>query len=277
MKLKTFIKWSGNKSRHLRHIIPYIPDDYNTYYEPFIGSGALFLKLQPKKWVINDVNKDLINVWENVKNNPEIIIYLFEKFGKEFKPMSKQKKIEYCRNITETIDKMPYNITRATIFMLMKFCVYMGNIIIKNKFYFMGLDLHISIQNRCFFLEKNNYNNLNKVAEYLNSSNGLILNKDYKEVLNKVKKDDFVFLDPPYVEDHDYGFNYNSGEKLDNKFIMELYKEVKKLDKKKVKWMMTQAETKEIKNIFKDYNIKKFQVYRPVNKSYVNELIIMNY
>ena len=40
---------------------------------------------------------------------------------------------------------------------------------------------------------------------------------------------------------------------------------------------MTQAETKEIKNIFKDYNIKKFQVYRPVNKSYVNELIIMNY
>ena len=250
MKLKTFIKWSGNKSRHLRHIISYIPDDYNTYYEPFIGSGALFLKLQPKKWVINDVNKDLINVWENVKNNPEIIIYLFEKFGKEFKPMSKQKKIEYCRNITETIDKMPYNITRATIFMLMKFCVYMGNIIIKNKFYFMGLDLHISIQNRCFFLEKNNYNNLNKVAEYLNSSNGLILNKDYKEVLNKVKKDDFVFLDPPYVEDHDYGFNYNSGEKLDNKFIMELYKEVKKLDKKKVKWMMTQAETKEIKNIF---------------------------
>ena len=277
MKLKTFIKWSGNKSRHLRHIIPYIPDDYNTYYEPFIGSGALFLKLQPKKWVINDVNKDLINVWENVKNNPEIIIYLFEKFGKEFKPMSKQKKIEYCRNIKETIDKMNYNITRETIFMLMKFCVYMGNIIIKNKFYFMGLDLHISIQNRCFFLEKNNYNNLNKVAEYLNSSNGLILNKDYKEVLNKVKKDDFVFLDPPYVEDHDYGFNYNSGEKLDNKFIMELYKEVKKLDKKKVKWMMTQAETKEIKNIFKDYNIKKFQVYRPVNKSYVNELIIMNY
>ena len=277
MKLKTFIKLSGNKYRNLRHIIPYIPDDYNTYYEPFIGSGALFLKLQPKKWVINDVNKDLINVWENVKNNPEIIIYLFEKFGKEFKPMSKQKKIEYCRNITETIDKMPYNITRATIFMLMKFCVYMGNIIIKNKFYFMGLDLHISIQNRCFFLEKNNYNNLNKVAEYLNSSNGLILNKDYKEVLNKVKKDDFVFLDPPYVEDHDYGFNYNSGEKLDNKFIMELYKEVKKLDKKKVKWMMTQAETKEIKNIFKDYNIKKFQVYRPVNKSYVNELIIMNY
>ena len=277
MKLKTFIKWSGNKSRHLRHIISYIPDDYNTYYEPFIGSGALFLKLQPKKWVINDVNKDLINVWENVKNNPEIIIYLFEKFGKEFKPMSKQKKIEYCRNITETIDKMPYNIIRATIFMLMKFCVYMGNIVIKNKFYFMGLDLHISIQNRCFFLEKNNYNNLNKVAEYLNSSNGLILNKDYKEVLNKVKKDDFVFLDPPYVEDHDYGFNYNSGEKLDNKFIMELYKEVQKLDKKKVKWMMTQAETKEIKNIFKDYNIKKFQVYRPVKKSYVNELIIMNY
>jgi DNA adenine methylase len=46
MKLKTFIRWMGNKSKHLRHILPYIlpyiPDDYNTYYEPFIGSGRYF-------------------------------------------------------------------------------------------------------------------------------------------------------------------------------------------------------------------------------------------
>uniref|UniRef100_A0A6C0E174 site-specific DNA-methyltransferase (adenine-specific) n=1 Tax=viral metagenome TaxID=1070528 RepID=A0A6C0E174_9ZZZZ len=268
MKLKTFIKWMGNKSKHLRHIIPHIPKEYNTYYEPFVGSGSLFLHLEPKKWVINDLNKDLINSWNSVKDEPNEIINIFKEFGKKFKPMSKERKIKYCRNITSIIDNLQYDVARASIYMLMKYCVYMGNIIVKNKFYFTGLDLHISIQNRCFFLETNNYNNLNRVSDYLNNSNGIILNKDYKEILKKTKKGDFVFLDPPYIEEHEYQFNYNKEEKLDNKFIIELYNEVKKLDKKGVKWMMTQAETKDI---------KKFEVYRHISKSYVNELIIKNY
>jgi len=277
MKLKTFIRWMGNKSKHLRHIIPYIPDEYNTYYEPFVGSGALFLILQPKKWIINDLNKDLINIWKNVKDNPDTIINSFKNFGKKFKPLSKKEKLEFCRDITNTIEELNYDVYRASIIMLMKYCVYMGNIIVNNKFYFMGLDLHISIQNKYFFLEKNNYSNLLNVSSYLNSSKGLILNKDYKNILDKTKKDDFVFLDPPYVEEHEYNFNYNKEESLDNKFILELYKEVKKLDKKGVKWLMTQADTKEIKDIFKDYKIKKFEVYRANNKTYKNELIIMNY
>jgi DNA adenine methylase len=277
MKLKTFIKWMGNKSKHLRHIIPHIPKEYNTYYEPFVGSGALFLNLQPKKWVINDLNKDLINCWNSVKNEPETIIDIFKEFGKTFKPMSKERKIEYCKNITSIIEKLQYDVRRSSLFMLMKYCVYMGHIIVNNKFYFTGLDLHISIDNKCFFLEKNNYNNLNRVSEYLNNSNGIILNKNYKEILKKTKKGDFIFLDPPYIEEHDYQFNYNKEEKLDNKFILELYDEVKKLDKKKVKWLMTQADTKDVKNIFKEYNIKKFEVYRRVSKKYINELIITNY
>lgn len=277
MKLKTFIKWSGNKSKHLRHILPYIPDEYKTYYEPFIGSGALFLSLQPEKWVINDKNKDLINCWNSIKDEPGIIIHLFEKFGKEFKPMSKKEKTEYCKTITSTIDDLPYDVVRSSLYMLMKYCVYMGNLLVNNNFKFTGLDLHISIQNRCFFLEENNYKNIKNITEYLNSTNGLIMNKDYKDILKKSKKGDFIFLDPPYIEDKDYQFNYNKDEKLNIKFIHELYKEVKKLDNKGVKWMMTQADTKEIKNIFKDYNIKIFEVYRRVSKNYKNELIIMNY
>lgn len=277
MNLKTFIKWSGNKSKHLRHILPYIPKEYNTYYEPFIGSGALFLKLQPEKWVINDLNKDLINCWESVKTDPDIMIEIFKEFGKIFKPMSKQEKVLYCRAILSQIDKMPYDITRAGVFMLMKYCVYMGNILRNNKFYFNGLDLNILINNNLVFLSKNINDNIYNISRYLNSSNGIILNKDYKDVLNKTREGDFVFLDPPYIEEHNYQFNYNKGEKLDIKFINDLYKEVKKLDKKGVKWIMTQSDTSEIKNIFDEYDIIEFEVYRSYKKKYIYELIIKNY
>jgi DNA adenine methylase len=275
--MKTFIKWQGNKSKHLNKFIEYIPDFSGTYIEPFVGSGALLLKLQPKKWIINDLNKDLINIWNQVKNNPDQIIKIFKEFGKYFKPLSKTDKVKYCKEITCKIEQMPYDIKRASVYLLMKFCSYMGNIIIKNNLYFKSLDLPIIINNRYFFLEENNYNNILEVSHFLNNSKGKIFNKSYEIILDKAKSGDFVFLDPPYIESHNYEFNYNKDEVLDEKFLSNLYKQVKKLDKRNIKWLMTQADTKQIKNIFKEYTIKKFKVYRRVSKIYVNELIIMNY
>ena len=277
MTLKTFIRWSGNKSKHLRHIIPHIPDEYNTYIEPFVGSGALFLKLEPEQWIINDLNKDLINCWKYIKSDPETIIDGFKKFGKKFKPLTNENKKKYCRELTSKIDDMKYDINRAITYMLMKYCAYMGDIFINNQFYFRGLDQNIYIRNKSFFLEKNYINNMLDVSEYLNDTKGTILNKDYKTVLSKSKSGDFVFMDPPYVEDHDYQFNYNKDEILDDSFIIGLLDQVKKLDDRGVKWMMTQSDTKTIRRIFKGYKIVKFPVYRMGQKKYVNELIIKNY
>jgi hypothetical protein len=84
-------------------------------------------------------------------------------------------------------------------------------------------------------------------------------------------------MDPPYIEDHDYDFNYNKDEILDNCFILGLLNEVKKLDVRGVKWMMTQSDTKTVRHVFKVYKILKFPVYRMFKKEYVNELIIKNY
>jgi DNA adenine methylase len=273
-KLKTFIRWPGNKSKHLRHILPYIPDDYNTYIEPFVGSGALFLNLQPDKWIINDLNKDLIEAWKYVKEEPEKIIEFFKLFGKIFKPMNRELKILFCRELTNDLNNMKYDFLKTVIYLVMKYCSYLGLVFFDNKFYFPSLDLNIE-KNRYPFLNKQYIDNLFNISLFLKT--GKIYNKDYKYILSKAKENDFVFLDPPYIEEHDYNFQYNIDEKLDNKFIKELYTEVKKLDKKGIRWIMTQANTKEVRKIFKEYKIKKFKVYRMGKKAYVNELIIMNY
>jgi DNA adenine methylase len=274
--MKAFVRWQGNKSKHLNKIIKYIPDFSGTYIEPFVGSGAMLLKLQPKKWIINDINKDLINIWESIKEYPQEIIKIFKKFGKDFTRLSKEDKLKYCKEITSKIENLPYDIKRASIYMLMKQCVYMGNIIINNKFYFTSLDMNV--YNKYYpFLKQKNYDNILEVSQFLNNSKGKIFNKNYEIILDKAKSGDFVFLDPPYVETNNYGFNYNKDEVLDEKFLNKLYQQVKKLNTRGVKWIMTQADTKQIKGMFKEYIIKKFQVYRAASKSYVNELIIMNY
>ena len=153
----------------------------------------------------------------------------------------------------------------------------MGDIIRNKNFYFHGLDLPILINNRYFFLEQNTYNNIQLVSQFLNTKSGKIFNKSYEKILDKAKEGDFVFLDPPYIETHNYRFNYNKDEVLDETFIQQLFIQVKKLDDRKVKWLMTQADTQQIKDTFKEYTIKKFEVYRMGSKSYTDELLIMNY
>ena len=275
--MKTFINWSGNKSKHINKFIQYIPEFTGTYIEPFVGSGSLLLRLEPEKWIINDINKDLINIWNSIKYDSNKIIKEYKKFGKKFIKMDKISKKDYCRKITYTIEDMIYDYKRATKYLLMSSCAYMGRIIVKNNFYFKGVELNILINNRCFFLEDNSLKNIEKIAEYLNDTNGKIYNTSYEEILKKTKKNDFVFLDPPYIEDHDYDFNYNHNEILDESFVNNLHKEVIKLDNKGVLWLMTQADTPQIRKIFKDYTIKTMKVYRSITKSYVNELIIFNY
>ena len=275
--MKTFIKWQGNKSKHINKFIQYIPQFTGTYIEPFLGSGALLLKLQPKKWIINDINKDLVNIWKYVKSDPQGIIDIFTEFGNHFKPLSKEDKVKYCRDITSKIESIPYDIKRASMYLLIKYCSYMGDIIRNKNFYFHGLDLPILINNRYFFLEQNTYNNIQLVSQFLNTKSGKIFNKSYEKILDKAKEGDFVFLDPPYIENHNYRFNYNKDEVLDETFIQQLFIQVKKLDDRKVKWLMTQADTQQIKDTFKEYTIKKFEVYRMGSKSYTDELLIMNY
>ena len=137
--------------------------------------------------------------------------------------------------------------------------------------------MNIYVHKRYFFLEQIKLDNINQVSKFLNTKNWKLFNKSYEKILDKAKEGDFVFLDPPYIETHNYRFNYNKDEILDETFIQQLCIQVKKLDDRKVKWLMTQADTNLIKDTFKEYTIKKFEVYRMGSKTYTNELLIMNY
>ena len=63
IKGKPFVKWAGGKRQIMDKLKSYIPYEFNTYYEPFVGGGALLFELSPKNAVINDFNKDLYNLY----------------------------------------------------------------------------------------------------------------------------------------------------------------------------------------------------------------------
>lgn len=73
-----FLKWVGGKRALIKQIEPYLPKKINRYFEPFLGGGALFFHLQPQEAVLSDVNSDLINCYECVRDRVEEIILLLE-------------------------------------------------------------------------------------------------------------------------------------------------------------------------------------------------------
>ena len=270
--MKTFIRWQGNKSRYIKKIKKFIPNYTGRYIEPFVGSGAMFLYLQPQAWIINDLNKELIHSWSKVKDNAEEIIEKFKELGETFKNADLEKKKLFCKENLASFENS--NEINPILYLFLKFCCYRGDILKNNRYIFKGIDYNIYQNNSYSFLKENYYDNLRKVSKYLKNSDGCILNESYTEILKKAEAEDFVFLDPPYFEKHRYQFNYNKNEKIDKDFLYDLKNEVDKLTKKGVYWIMTYADTQEFKDIFKDYSVSKFQVYRQSKNIFVNELII---
>jgi len=275
--MKTFLRWPGNKQRYLKHLLPMVPLEFNTYYEPFLGSGALFLYLQPSSWVLNDKNKDIIHLWNTVKNETSKIITQLKYIASYINKLSNEQKIIYCKKITASLNNREFDTKRASIFLAMIMCAYMGHIFVKNRYVFKTLEEKL-FRNKPLYFSKQQYHHLlTEISMFLNDSKGSIHNKDYKEIMKKAKSEDFVFLDPPYIETHDYQFNYVKDENIKQDFIHELLNEVEKLNTRNVKWLMTQADTPFVRKMFEKYNIHSFKVFRLQGNCYKKELIIKNY
>jgi len=272
--MKTFIRRPGNKSKHLKHIIPLIPKFTGTYIEPFLGTGALYLHLLPKKAILNDLNTDIINIWKLVKDDPKYIIKEIEIFKEILLPKNNCEKLKYCKQVLEKMDT--YKLHKRTIlYLILIYCSFNGTLINKyNKWYISGLYGAFLIRNSVYIFTQNYKDNILELNKILSSIK--IYNKDYTKILEKAKKDDFVFLDPPYIENRKYVFNYNKDDIFD---LNNLKNQVEILDKKNVKWMMTQIDTPEVRLIFNKYKFKNYKNNSNFTSAITNkkEVIIMNY
>lgn len=188
--LSPFIKWVGGKRQLLPQLIAFLPEEkYNTYYEPFIGGGALFLRLAPRKAIINDSNKELYNTWNVVKNNlPDISLLLKKHECNDSKQYYLDiRSVDRNGKITQMSD-----VERAARF------IYM------NKAGFNGLwRVNSKGQNNVPYGDHKKLNllseSLSSVSSYLNKTDIKIQNKDYRESVKTAKSGDFVYFDPPYL------------------------------------------------------------------------------
>jgi len=187
-KPKPFVKWVGGKRQLLkqfRELGLYPPEDFdpihNTYFEPFVGGGAVFFDLLPQKAELSDWNKELVITYNVIKNNVEELIESLKKhkYGKEYYLEIRAKKIEDLTDI---------NI--ASRFIYLNRTGFNGMYRVNKQ---GGFNVPFGKYNNPLICDEIN---LRRVSQAL--QNVSIKHQDYKAVLKKAKKGDFIYLDPPY-------------------------------------------------------------------------------
>jgi len=269
-----FLKWAGGKRQLMPEIREMLPDGVTThpYYEPFIGGGALFFELLPKRAVINDYNEELINVYTVIRDNPSELIEDLKRH---------KNTAEYFYKI-RAIDRQPLfsNLTRieraSRIIYLNKTC-YNGLYRVNNAGEF----------NSPFGRYKNpnivNEPVIKAVSKYLNSSQIQISSCDYALILKDIPTDSFVYLDPPYhpISESSSFTGYVQGG-WDEGDQLRLRDVCNRLRDNGIKFLLSNSASNFIREIYSDYNIHIVQAKRSVNsnssrRGQVDEFLIRNY
>lgn len=270
--VEPILKWAGGKRQLLHVILPLIPE-HTTYYEPFLGGGAILFGLQPKKAIVNDCNQELINVYQTIRDNPQGLIDLL-------KQHSKQNKEHYFYQIRE-MDRQPfYNALSpeeraARIIYLNRTC-YNGLFRVNGKGMFNTPWGRYRKPIIC------NEEVIWAMHEYLNHSQVRILCGDYKQALKYVRKTAFVYLDPPYMPINTASFTRYTRSGFTVEQQIELKEQCDQLNKKGVRFLLSNSCCPLIEDLYHDYIIEKVPVQRAIHadssrRGIVNEVLIRNY
>ncbi len=206
------IKWSGSKRSQAENILTYFPKEIDTYYEPFCGGASVLRRLlssdiKVNRYVCSDLNSGLIDLWNEIINNPERVSSYYKKLWNELNvDDDKQRKKEYFATVRER-----YNREHNPLdFMFIMRTTTNG----------MPRYNRDGEFNNSFHVTRNGIvpETLEKIiyewSELLNKNKVEFIDCSYDEI--KPKENDFVYLDPPYANTKGMYYGTIDYEKLWN-------------------------------------------------------------
>ncbi len=269
-----FVKWAGGKKQLLEKIWERTPNTYGTFYEPFVGGGAVFFNTKPQKAVINDINEQLINVYRQLQIDPRPVIRAINKLDRE--GGDKDYYLLQRERYNEKITNHQLDVECAALMIWINKHCFNGLYRVNNK----GL-FNVPYNNKTTGKSIDEVNLMN-IGYYLKEADIDIRCEDFAETCKNVQEGDFVYFDSPYLpvsptaQFTDYtkdGFSMK-----DHVRLSELYKE---LDARGAKVMLSNHDVEIAYDLYEGYKIESIDVRRNINsnakKRVGKEVIITNY
>lgn len=267
---RPFLKWAGGKSKLISQYIPYFPSKFVTYYEPFLGGGAVFFYLagaQVFPAILSDINSELVNAYCCVRDRVEELIFLLE-----LHQTNHSKHYYYqvrSREHGTDIEKA-------------------ARLIYLNKTCFNGLYRENSKGE--FNVPMGKYKNplICNAAGLRSASATLQLtkieNRPFDVILDDAKTEqDFVYFDPPYYPlSNTSNFTAYSREAFNELDQIRLRDTFAELARRGVKVMLSNSDCSLIRELYQDFNIHEISAARAINsnakkRGKIFELLVTSY
>ncbi|WP_339033493.1 Dam family site-specific DNA-(adenine-N6)-methyltransferase [Spiroplasma endosymbiont of Cantharis rufa] len=270
---KPILKWVGGKTQIINEIKNEFPNNFNNYFELFIGGGALTFDMLNSKTIINDLNSEVINLYLCIRDNYESVVDYIENFRIKYNK-SPEKFYYKLRSYEEKyFEKNKFMDAARTLFL--------------NKTCFNGLfrknskdEFNVPWNKKIIAPKIYDIDNIIIISNFLKKIN--IQNKSFEYFKNKIKKGDLVYLDPPYDKLNNSTFEAYNKDSFGKEGQIALKEFCDFINEIGAKFILSNHDTTFIKEIYKKYNIKIIRATRMVNskssgRGKINELLIKNF
>ncbi|MAE34362.1 MAG: DNA methyltransferase [Oceanospirillaceae bacterium] len=261
-----FLKWAGGKRWFAQDFSDIFPSDFNTYFEPFLGSGAVFFHLNPSKSVLSDLNEELINSYIQVRDN-------WERIEKDLKSYHRKHSKEFYYETRSYKPRISMN--RAVRFIYLNRTCW-------NGLYRVNLKGEFNVpvgSKKNVVLDTDNFYDLSK---RLKKSTLIVC--DFERTIDKSESGDFIFIDPPYTVKH----NMNGFVKYNEKIFtwddqVRLKNAIERASLRGVKFLLTNAYHESIRDLYHGLGefleVERASVIsgKATARGRYSELIIRNY
>jgi DNA adenine methylase len=179
------LKWIGNKQRFAKEIVSYFPTDFQTYFEPFLGSGAVWGALEPRQSIVSDAFAPLVEIWQTLQSSPKVVKQWYEERWYE---MMRGDKVEGYEKIKASYNARPNG---ADLLFLCRSC-YGGVVRFRKKDGYMSTPCgaHKPMPPENF---------ARRVEDWATLASGTtIARMDYSQAMHRAQEGDLVYCDPPY-------------------------------------------------------------------------------
>lgn len=269
--IPTFVKWAGGKKQLIDQFKQFFPKEIDRYFEPFVGGGAILFYIlknyKPKEVYIFDINEELINTYEVIRDDVKNLI-------EDLKKLKKLHNKEYYYQIRAENPILLSKLTRATRFIYLNKTCFNGLYRVNSK---GGFNVPMGKYTNPLICPEEDLLEISKLLK-----NVKIYNLSFENCLKFTRKEDFIYFDPPYYPLKKSSFTTYTK----NIFLEEEQKKLRevfeKLNNKGCKIMLSNSDTNFIKELYKDYNTHFVNATRMINcngknRGKITEIVVTNY
>lgn len=266
-----FVKWAGGKRQLLESLSLRMPEEYKDYYEPFVGGGALLFHQKPTWAFINDINRELIHAYTEIRDHMDKLTVVLSSMDQV--TCTNEFYYEMRERYNDKLKTKDYDTEMAALFIYLNKHCFNGLYRVNQKGQF-NVPWNQKEQVRSVDVE-----NIKNVSYYLKSVT--ITCQDFEKSLETAKKGDFIYFDSPYAPLNPTSFDSYTKEGFTEEEHRRLSKVFRELSDRGCYCMLTNHNTELIQELYHDFLREEVDVRRAINsdpkKRVGKEVIIRNY